>query len=64
VGKIFVTGMGCETDWLEKSVNVKYCTDDQYCCHEDDQYYCCSSAEFISIRQVHGLHIQSFHLNL
>jgi hypothetical protein len=65
----FVSGMDCEfghpSSWLEKiGVNVKSCSDNQYCCHEDDRVYCCSSSEFVSNRQVRTLHTQSFHLNL
>jgi hypothetical protein len=69
VGEIFVSGMDCEVG-LDSSFfgkafeNIIYCPDDQHCCNDDGHFYCCSSAEFVSKRQVCGLHVQSFHLNL
>ena len=78
MGEIFVSGMDCEFahhSLLEKNgMNVKLCPDDQYCCIEDNSVYCCSSAEFVSNRQVLYvcacartkicMHTQSFHFNL
>jgi len=57
MGEIFVSGMDCDFDHhsslLEKiGVNVKSCPENQYCCVEGNFVYCCSSAEYVSNRQV------------